>query len=63
MKSGTAEHEQNGVTMPSVAASTLPTPSRRPDRKARVRSGETKVCTMPITKTMAVSSSRTLGVS
>ena len=28
MNSGTAEHEQNGVTIPSMAASTLPTPSR-----------------------------------
>ena len=41
MNSGTAEHEQNGVTMPSVAAITLPAPSRRPDSRARVRSGET----------------------
>jgi len=31
MKSGTAEHEQNGVTMPSVAARTLPAPSRLPE--------------------------------
>ena len=30
---------------------------------ARVRSGETKVCTMPIRKTMPVSNSSTLGVS
>ena len=30
MNSGTAEQEQNGVTMPRPAASTLPTPSRLP---------------------------------
>ena len=63
MNRGTAEQEQNGVTMPRVAASTLPTPSRLPESRARVRSGETKVCTMPITNTIPVSSSRTLGVS
>ncbi len=63
MNSGTAEQEQNGVTMPSDAARTLPTPSRLPDSSARVRSGEKKVWTMPITKTMPVSSSSTLGVS
>jgi hypothetical protein len=26
MNSGTAEHEQNGVTIPGLAANTLPTP-------------------------------------
>ncbi len=36
---GTAEHEQNGVTMPKVAAITLAMPSVRPASKARVRSG------------------------
>ena len=30
MKSGTAEQEQNGVGIPSRAATTLPTPSVRP---------------------------------
>ena len=39
MNSGTAEHEQNGVTMPSDAAITLATPSLRPASSARVRSG------------------------
>ena len=39
MNSGTAEQEQNGVTMPSSAAITLPTPSCRPASRARVRSG------------------------
>ena len=39
MNSGTAEHEQNGVTMPSEAAITLARPSLRPASNARVRSG------------------------
>ena len=39
MNSGTAEQEQNGVTMPSVAAMTLAAPSLRPASRARVRSG------------------------
>ncbi len=39
MNSGTAEQEQNGVTMPSNAAMTLATPSDRPASSARVRSG------------------------
>ncbi len=38
MNAGTALHEQNGVTTPRPAASTLPTPSRRPPSSARVRS-------------------------
>ena len=42
MKSGTAEQEQKGVTMPSSAASTLPTDSRLPARILRVRSGVKK---------------------
>lgn len=63
MNNGTAEQEQNGVTMPSKAASTLPTPCRRPDSKARVRSGAKKVCTTPMANTMPHSKSSTLGVS
>ena len=63
MNSGTAEHEQNGVTMPSPAASTLPTPSRRPASRARVFSGEKKLRTTPIANTTSVSSIRTFGVS
>ena len=63
MNSGTAEHEQNGVTIPSVAASTLPSPSLRPESSARVRSGTKKVCTMPMMKTTPTSSNSTLGVS
>ena len=47
MKSGTAEHEQNGVTTPSAAASGYPAASRRPARSRRVRSGVTKVWTIP----------------
>ena len=39
MNSGTAEHEQNGVTIPSEAAITLAAPSVRPASSARVRSG------------------------
>src|SRR5512137_1004544 len=39
MNSGTAEQEQKGVTMPSEAAITLPTPSARPASSERVRSG------------------------
>ena len=63
MNSGTAEHEQNGVTMPRVAASTLPRPSRLPANSFRVRSGEKKVWTTPMRKTMPVRSSRTFAVS
>ena len=63
MNSGTAEQEQNGVTTPRLAAMTLATPSLRPASRARVRSGVKYELTMPITKTTAVSSSSTLGVS
>ena len=61
--SGTAEQEQKGVRMPRKAASTLPTPSRLPERRARVFSGLKKLRTTPITKTISVSSISTLGVS
>ena len=63
MNSGTAEQEQNGVKMPSPAASTLPTPSRLPASSARVRSGEKKLRTMPMANTTSVSSISTFGVS
>ena len=63
MNSGTAEQEQKGVTMPRLAARALPTPSRRPASRARVRSGAKKVWITPMTKTMPVSRSSTLGVS
>jgi hypothetical protein len=46
MKSGTAEHEQKGVTTPRSAARTFPTDSRFPARMARVRSGVKKDRTM-----------------
>ena len=61
--SGTAEHEQNGVKIPRLAAATLPSPSRLPARKARVRSGEKKLRTMPMANTTSASSMSTLGVS
>jgi hypothetical protein len=51
MNSGTAEQEQNGVTMPRPAAIALPAPRRLPASSARVRSGEKKVWMTPITKT------------
>ena len=37
-KTGTALHEQNGVTTPADAAIKLPTPGRLPPKKARVLS-------------------------
>ena len=61
MNSGTAEQEQNGVTMPSSAASTLPMDSRLPDRIRRVRSGVKNDRTMPTPNTTSVSSISTLG--
>ena len=63
MNSGTAEQEQNGVTMPRLAASTLPTASRLPASRARVRSGLKNERTMPTPKTTIVRSSSTLTVS
>jgi hypothetical protein len=63
MKSGTAEHEQKGVTTPSSAARTLPADSRFPARIARVRSGVKNDRTMPTTKTTPTRRSRTFGTS
>ena len=63
MNSGTAEHEQNGVTMPSSAAMTLPTASLLPARMRRVRSGVKKLRMMPTPKTTTAKSMSTLGVS
>ncbi len=63
MKSGTAEQEQKGVTTPRPAASTLPTPSRRPPSNLRVRSALKKVRTVVMAKIMAVSSNSILGTS
>ena len=58
-----AGHHGGSQGRRNIAASTLPSPSRFPDSRARVRSGEKKVCTMPIANTMPVSRSSTLGVS
>ena len=63
MKSGTAEHEQNGVTTPSREAKTLPRDSRRPLRIRRVRSGVKNERTIPTPKTTTTSSIITLGAS
>ncbi len=56
MNAGTAEHEQNGVTTPSPAAMTLPTPSRLPPSRARVRSTDMKERSTVTTKMIPVSS-------
>jgi len=63
MKAGTAEHEQNGATTPKPAAMTLPTPSRRPSSRARVRSTLMKLRSTLTAITMAASSSAILLVS
>ena len=63
MNSGTAEHEQNGVSTPRPAAMTWPTPAPRPESRARVFSGLKKLRTTPMAKTMATSSISTLGTS
>jgi hypothetical protein len=60
MNAGTAEHEQNGVTTPSPAARTLPTPSRRPPSSARVRSTDMKLRSTVTTKMIPVSSNAIL---
>ncbi len=63
MKSGTAEHEQKGVTTPRSAAITLPTDSRLPANIARVRAGVKNERTMPTPNTTSVSSMSTFGSS
>ena len=63
MNSGTAEQLQNGVTMPRLAAITLPVASRRPWSRARVRCGLKNERTIPTPKTTMVSSSSTFTVS
>ena len=63
MKAGTALQEQNGVITPSPAARTLPTPSRRPPSRARVRSRLMKERSTVTTKMIPASSSRILTVS
>src|SRR5450830_1225696 len=56
MNRGTAEQEQNGVTMPSSAASTLPSDSRLPVSILRVRSGVKNERMTPTAKTTSVKS-------
>ncbi len=59
MNAGTALQEQNGVTTPSPAARTLPTPSRLPPSSARVRSTLMKERST-VTMKMIPASSRTI---
>jgi hypothetical protein len=40
---GTAEQEQNGVTMPTIAAKMFPAKVRFPAKKDRTRSGSKKL--------------------
>jgi hypothetical protein len=63
MKSGTAEQEQKGVTIPNSAARTFPTDSRRPCKIARVRSGVKNERTIPTANTTSTSNISTFGVS
>ncbi len=63
MNAGTALHEQNGVTMPSSAANTFPTPSRLPPSSARVRSTLMNDRRTVTTKMIPVSSNAILIVS
>ena len=60
---GIAEQEQNGVTIPSVLAITLPTNNGFPSSAFLVLSAEKYVRIMPTTKTINVSSSKTFGTS
>ena len=63
IKSGTAEHEQKGVMMPSAAARTLPTPSRLPPSQARVCSALKNERSRVMAKIMPPSSRMILGTS
>ena len=63
MNSGTAEQEQNGVTMPSRAAMTLPTYSRSWERMRLVRSGGNQERMMATKKMMVASRMKILSVS
>jgi len=63
INNGTAEQEQKGVTVPSKAASTLPTYSRLWDRMRRVRSGENQERITATQKMMIVNSRKILRVS
>ena len=61
MKRGTAEHEQNGVTMPSPAAANDPGTRPRPASTGRIRSGGKKPRISVTTVTMPRSRSKTFG--
>ncbi len=63
MKSGTALQEQNGVTIPSAEASTLPMPTRLPLNNCCARSALKKVRSTVIAKIIPASSNRILGTS
>ena len=63
MNAGTALQEQNGVTTPRQAAMTLPTPSRLPPSRARVRSIDMKERSTVTAKMMPTRSSVILTVS
>ena len=63
MKSGTAEQEQNGVTIPRAAAPTVPTNSPRPASAPRTFSGGKKPRMSVTTVTIPSRSRRTLGTS
>jgi hypothetical protein len=55
-KSGIAEQEQNGVTIPSIAARTLPANNDLPSKSFRVFSGEKKERTIPERKITRIKS-------
>ena len=55
MKTGTALQEQNGVTIPRLAAKMFPSPARLPPRNARVLSMVTKVLAIVTAKVMPTS--------
>ena len=61
IKSGTAEQEQKGVTIPRPAASTLPIPVRLPPSSWRVRSALKKVRRVVIRKIMPGQQQQDLG--
>jgi hypothetical protein len=63
MNSGTAEHEQKGVTIPKPAAAAVPATALRPARARRTRSGDTKERRNDTRVTMPVRRSITLGTS
>jgi hypothetical protein len=60
---GMAEHEQNGVTIPSMDAITFPVKSDLPSSAFRVLSGVKKLRMIPTMKMISTSKSRTLGTS